>query len=111
MDRALAIRGGIFTTLIYEITQSPKSQAYDLVINWVEFAQGWDVEKRMSKYLDITLKGALRWDSLTERSRELRVFNLNTVNPAAERVKQVKRSSSRKFASLGARLNCCVGIF
>jgi hypothetical protein len=55
----LAIAHNIFTANICQVGQSSKPQSHQLLIEWIELAQGRNMKQNLSKTADIPFKGTL----------------------------------------------------
>jgi hypothetical protein len=75
----LAISHHIFTADICQVGQSPKSQSYQLLIKWIELAQGRNVKQNPSETADIPFKGTLGGNQAAEYMGDFSIGNFNSI--------------------------------
>jgi hypothetical protein len=85
----LTVRLDIFTALVYQVTQSAKAQSDELIIERVEFAEGWNVCQSATEELEVSLEGALRRNQLRDAVRGFRIADLKAIEPICNRLKWV----------------------
>lgn len=69
-------------TGICQVGKGAEAKTDQVVVKWVEFAEGWDVQD-VTKQVDIALKGALTGDEFADKMGKIRVVKLNLIEPEA----------------------------